>query len=55
MQKGYDTDRGFMLVEIAGDKLYFQTISRTGTTIDSDVLPRQPPPSKAEDVQKSQK
>jgi hypothetical protein len=29
-----------MLVEISGDKLYFQTISRTGTTIDSGVLQR---------------
>jgi predicted phosphodiesterase len=38
--KGFDTDRGFMIVEIAGDKLYFQTISRTGETIDSGELPR---------------
>jgi predicted phosphodiesterase len=41
MEKGFDTDRSFMLVEIAGDKLYFQTISRTGRTIDSGVLPRE--------------
>lgn len=40
MVTGYDTDRGFMLVEIAGDKLYFETISRTGGVIDSGVLPR---------------
>ena len=38
--KGFDTDRGFMVVEIAGDKLYFQTISRTGETIDSGELER---------------
>jgi predicted phosphodiesterase len=38
--KGFDTDQGFMLVEIAGDQLYFQTISRTGQTIDSGALPR---------------
>jgi predicted phosphodiesterase len=38
--KGFDTDQSFMLVEIAGDKLYFQTITRTGETIDSGVLPR---------------
>ncbi len=38
--KGFDTDRSFMIVEIAGDKLYFQTISRTGETIDSGELPR---------------
>ena len=42
MVTGFDRDRGFMLVEISGDKLYFQTISRTGTTIDSGMLPRQP-------------
>jgi predicted phosphodiesterase len=41
MDKGFDTDRTFMLVEIAGDKLYFQTISRAGHTIDSGFLPRQ--------------
>jgi hypothetical protein len=29
-----------MLVEIAGDELYFQTISRTGLTVDSGVIPR---------------
>ena len=27
-----------MLVEIAGDELYFQTISRTGLTVDSEVI-----------------
>jgi hypothetical protein len=31
---GFDTDRAFMLVEIDGDKLHFQTISRTGQTVD---------------------
>jgi predicted phosphodiesterase len=41
MEKGFDTDRGFMLVEITGDKLYFQAISRAGRTIDSGVFPRQ--------------
>ena len=41
MEKGFDTDRVFMLVEIAGDKLYFQTISRAGRTIDSGFLQRQ--------------
>lgn len=43
---GFDTDRDFMLVEIAGDKLYFQTISRTGEVVDSGVLPRQAKPSR---------
>jgi predicted phosphodiesterase len=37
---GYDQDRSFMLVEIAGDELYFQTISRTGLTVDSGVIHR---------------
>jgi predicted phosphodiesterase len=41
MDKGFDADRTFMLVEIAGDKLHFQTISRAGHTIDSGVLQRQ--------------
>jgi predicted phosphodiesterase len=41
MEKGFDTDRSFMLVEIAADKLYFQTISRAGRTIDSGSVPRQ--------------
>jgi predicted phosphodiesterase len=39
--KGFDTDRDFMLMEIAGDELYFQTVSRTGETIDSGVIERQ--------------
>jgi predicted phosphodiesterase len=37
---GYDQDRSFMLVEISGDELYFQTISRTGLTVDSGVIRR---------------
>lgn len=44
MAAGFDTDRTFMLVEIGGDKLYFQTISRTGQTVDSGVLQHQPKP-----------
>ena len=43
LQVGFDTDRDFMLVEIAGDELYFQAISRTGTTIDSGALSQQVP------------
>ena len=38
--KGFDQDNHFMLMEIEGDKLFFQTISRTGTTVDSGVLTR---------------
>lgn len=37
---GFDRDRSFMLVEIAGDEMFFQTISRKGATIDSGVLAR---------------
>jgi hypothetical protein len=40
MVAGFDTDRTFMLAEIAGDKLYFQTISRSGQVVDSGVLER---------------
>ena len=42
--KGFDTDRTFMLVEIAGDTFNFQTISRTGETVDSGALARQQKP-----------
>ena len=45
--KGYDLDYHFMLVEIFGDDLYFQTISRTGLTIDSGVVHRPGAPVKA--------
>ena len=36
--KGFDTDRDFMMMEIAGDQLYFQTISRTGETVGFPAL-----------------
>jgi Calcineurin-like phosphoesterase len=38
---GYDQEQSFMIVEIAGDTLHFQTISRSGKTVDSGSLPRQ--------------
>jgi hypothetical protein len=38
--KGFDTDRTFMLVEIAGDEMYFETISRAGAVVDSGVIRR---------------
>jgi 3',5'-cyclic AMP phosphodiesterase CpdA len=38
--EGYDSDRTFMLIEVAGDEMYFQTLSRTGTQVDSGVLRR---------------
>jgi hypothetical protein len=40
-EKAYDRDMHFMLFEVAGDQLYFQTISRTGETVDAGVLPNQ--------------
>ena len=42
---GYDGDLSFMLVEITGDVLKFQAISRTGRIVDSDVILR---PTKSE-------
>jgi 3',5'-cyclic AMP phosphodiesterase CpdA len=39
--KAFDTDLHFMLFEVVDDQLYFQTISRTGETIDTGVLARQ--------------
>jgi predicted phosphodiesterase len=41
MIKGFDTDRGFMVIEISGDTLYFQAVSRAGQTIDSGSEMRQ--------------
>jgi 3',5'-cyclic AMP phosphodiesterase CpdA len=37
---GFDSDMTFMLCEIDGDQLYFQTITRMGKTVDSGVLTR---------------
>ena len=37
---GFDTDMEFMLVEFVGDTMYFQTISRTGQTVDSGEVKR---------------
>ena len=38
--KGFDTDRSFLMIEIAGDDLYFQTTSRSGAAVDSGVIHR---------------
>jgi hypothetical protein len=38
--KAFDRDNSFMLVQIAGDQLHFQTISRPGEIIDSGVIER---------------
>jgi len=37
---GYDKDRSFLSVEISGDDLFFQAISRTGVTVDSGAIHR---------------
>jgi 3',5'-cyclic AMP phosphodiesterase CpdA len=36
--KGFDQDNHFMLMEIDGDTLYYQTISRPGATIDTGIV-----------------
>ena len=38
----FDQDRSFMLVEIAGGAMYFQSIARTGKVVDSGVIQRSP-------------
>ena len=38
--KGFDQDYHFMLVEIYGDQFHFQTISRSGKTVDSGMIAR---------------
>ncbi len=38
ISKGLDTNQTFAIMEIAGDALTFQTISRTGETVDSGSL-----------------
>jgi hypothetical protein len=43
--KGFDSDCHFMIVEISGDDLYFQAISRTGQTVDSGVVRRRGAPA----------
>ena len=39
-EKGFDSGYHFMLFEIVGDVLHFQTISEQGQTIDAGALPR---------------
>jgi hypothetical protein len=39
-QKGYDRGHHFMVVEIAGDVLFFQAVAEDGTTVDAGTLPR---------------
>jgi hypothetical protein len=47
MAAGYDQDRSFMLVEVAGHEMYFQSITRTGQVIDSGVIQNVPDPKRS--------
>ncbi len=49
-EKGFDTDRSFMLVEIDGDVLRFQTLSRSGARVDSGEIRRTPSPQSTADA-----
>jgi hypothetical protein len=40
-EKAYDKDMSFMLLEVAGDQMHFQVITRTGETVDSGVIMNQ--------------
>jgi predicted phosphodiesterase len=47
LARGFDTDFHFVLMEVSGDTLYFQAISRTGETIDAGSITRTDrPPSR---------
>jgi hypothetical protein len=37
----FDQDQSFMLVEVAGSEMFFQSVSRTGQVVDSGVVNRQ--------------
>ena len=49
MRARYDKDRSFLSIEISGDHVYFQAISRTGVTVDSRTIrrPMSPSPSRS--------
>jgi hypothetical protein len=38
--KGFDRDRSYMLVEIEGDRMHFQALSRLGKIVDSGTIAR---------------
>jgi len=42
--KGFDTEQSYMVVEVDGDVLRFQAISRRGKIVDSGEITRQPKP-----------
>jgi predicted phosphodiesterase len=39
--RGFDADNSFMLVEIAGDTLHFETIARTGARVEAGTIERE--------------
>ena len=40
LARGFDADFHFVLMEVSGDTLYFQAISRTGATVDAGSITR---------------
>ena len=38
----FDQDQSFMLVEVAGDEMFFEAVARSGAKVDSGVIRRQP-------------
>ena len=38
----FDQDQSFMLVEVTGDEMFFEAVSRSGATVDSGVIHREP-------------
>ncbi len=44
---GFDQDCAFLVMEIAGDQLFFQAVSRTGAIVDSGVITRNTAEAKA--------
>ncbi len=47
METSFDKDCTFMLVEVNGDELFYQTVSRSGETVDSGKITRQREPARA--------
>jgi 3',5'-cyclic AMP phosphodiesterase CpdA len=38
----FDRERSFMIVEVSGDEMHFETVSRTGALVDTGVIRRRP-------------
>jgi 3',5'-cyclic AMP phosphodiesterase CpdA len=41
--RGFDTDQAFLVAEIDGDEMVFNTVSRGGTIVDSGIIERRRP------------